>query len=162
MAFFSIFVSVIFLGRRSPAWIAMLLTWLDVWRLHQPTCWENSPQSQPVLCMGNLWPHPFPYRMTPVKASGPLNESITPPFSTLLPFSYLFFCPSHLLFLFCHSCCIPQEVGCKLLNLSDGCSCLQLILWGTVMSVYKVWQVKHITPIWNDCPSKFSPSEIFF
>lgn len=72
----------------------MLLTWLDVLRLHQPTCWENSLQGQPVLCMGNLCLGPFPYRddspigriQSEPPHRHPLNDSTTSPFSTLIPF----------------------------------------------------------------------------
>lgn len=75
---------------RSPARITMLLTWLEVWRLHQPTHRENSLQGQPVLCMRNLWLGPFAWSQTPPLADvqstpSTLNDTTTLTFSNLIP-----------------------------------------------------------------------------
>lgn len=75
--FSSLFVSIIFVEWRSPTGFSMLLTWLDVWRLHRTTCWETSLQGQPVLCTGNLWPGPFPYRMTLLLVEGSQSPGTT-------------------------------------------------------------------------------------
>lgn len=54
------FSPLFFWERWPPARITMLLTWLDVWGPHQPTCWERTLRANLSASRANLWSGLFP------------------------------------------------------------------------------------------------------